>query len=172
LEDSTKVRILTPAGDREKWADLSLADGYLYDLNLYGAFIATDLDLARGSPIELGLVIPGSSQPTLHALVARRAGRTRGGRGVVPAGLGVSFVARTNDERERIHLLVTAIVTLDLLDYGYEKRRNLTFWNSVLPSDLTFLSTTHPVLEPNRPFAGPLRPPVENIDLELLLKRS
>jgi hypothetical protein len=62
----------------------------------------------------------------MRAEVARHAQRTRNNESIVPAGLGVCFLADSKDESERIRELVKTTLTLDLLDFGYDSRRTHT----------------------------------------------
>lgn len=127
LSGTTKVRIIAPSKKQNGIAGVKVAEGYLRDLNNYGAFVATDLVLARGSQILLELEVPGSSRPKpMRAEVARHAQRTRNNESVVPAGIGVCFLADSKDESERIRELVKTTLTLDLLDFGYDSRRTHT----------------------------------------------
>ena len=50
----------------------------------------------------------------------------------MPTGLGLRFVAETEEESRRVFRIVTSLVTLDLLSYGYEHQKIIqTFPNGL-----------------------------------------
>lgn len=87
--------------------------GQVVDLNRIGAFIATDLVLDKGTPLEVELCVPDVEEPLrIHAEVARRSERVEGETGVIPAGLGIMFI--TDSEREERFIQNAVIVALEL----------------------------------------------------------
>jgi Tfp pilus assembly protein PilZ len=98
-------------------------DGYLVDLNNAGAFVATSLELEKGTRLAVELQIPGIEEPRpLQAVVARCSPEIRGASKVIPAGMGVAFVGATAEERQLIQQMVTETLAIDLLGYGIERR--------------------------------------------------
>ncbi len=133
LERATQVRLLAAGRRHTQWQNLSLDDGYLFDLNNNGAFVATELVLQKGSRIEIEIATPGMLFPVpLQAVVARYSQQSKWNDLVMPAGLGLQFVPHTIEEQRRISEIVMAALTLDLLDYGYENKRTHDFWTCIL----------------------------------------
>jgi len=98
------------------------AEGTLVDLNNAGAFVATMLELPRGSHIDVEIHVPGVDQPEpLLGIVARSTPEVRGLTRVIPAGLGIAFIAETVSERNLIQQMVTTTLALDLLGYGISR---------------------------------------------------
>lgn len=145
LSGTTTVRIIAPSQKQNGRAGVKIAEGHLHDLNNYGALVATDLVLEKGFEILLELQVPGSPRPNpIRAVVARRADRIRNSEGVMPAGLGLCFLADSKDERERIRELVKTTLTLDLLDFGYESRKKDDIAVPVFPSNESLISKGRP----------------------------
>jgi hypothetical protein len=106
---------------------LSVGEGFLYDVTVAGAFIATNMVVDRGEKVELEFNVPGADGPQmLPAVVARCAAPTQNHKGRVPAGLGVAFKAATPQDFKLINQIVVTTLTLDLLDFGYEKPKDPT----------------------------------------------
>jgi hypothetical protein len=107
-----KVHILVEGREEE---------GFLEDINNTGAFVATKLRVNTGTRIHLSLELPHQSEPSvLQAVVARQREEVHRADSNIPAGLGIKFVADTEEELDRVHKAVTTAVTLDLL--GHKKR--------------------------------------------------
>ena len=133
LERATQVRLLAAGRRHTQWQSYSLDDGYLFDLNNIGAFVATDLVLEKGSRIEIEIAAPGTPFPlSLQAVVARYSQQQNWNHLVMPAGLGLQFVPYTVEEQRRITEIVMTTLALDLMDYGYENKRTHDFWTCVL----------------------------------------
>jgi hypothetical protein len=114
-EGKIPVRLLTPG---------RLDAGTLIDLNNVGAFVATDLDLEKGTEVHLELEIPGVDTSTpFKAVVARRSEEIQGKKETIPAGLGLVFVGNTPEERDVIQQVVMSLLTLDLLSFGCKLQR-------------------------------------------------
>lgn len=127
LHGVTRVRLL-PAGRRgAHGAELTIGDGTLFDLSAAGAFIATDLKLEKGTFLELEIESSGDEAMSLSAVVARRGKLILESHRPMPPGLGLTFIATTAEARSRVHRIVLATVTLDLLSYGYESRLGAPF---------------------------------------------
>jgi hypothetical protein len=136
LEGNIKVRVIAPGPPVGGITAFSIAEGHLYDVTTVGAFVATSLVLERGQRVELEIAAPGMTSPKrLVAVVARCTGRTKGSNDAMPPGLGVLFVARTEEERTRIREMVMATLTLDLLDYGYDRQLAPTPSEAIPPPD-------------------------------------
>jgi hypothetical protein len=134
LEGTIKVRVLSPGPRVDGVTTFSIAEGHLYDVTTVGAFVATSLVLERGQRVELEIATPGiTNRRRLVAVVARCTGWTKGDNGAMPPGLGVCFVAKTEEERKRIREMVMATLTLDLLDYGYERQLTSTTSETITP---------------------------------------
>ncbi len=89
--------------------------GRVLDLNNAGAFIATELVLAKNTKLEVELRIPGVEQCVpLQAIVARHAEAVEGRNRKVPAGLGIVFLTTTVMERSFIQLAVLAALRSSL----------------------------------------------------------
>jgi hypothetical protein len=126
------VQILARQDNPTGLLNTSTSDGYLFDLNNLGAFVATEIDLKIGRPIDIVIDLPGMRLPAeVPALVARRADRIQRYDRIVPEGLGLRFIAESKEDEERIRRIVTMVLTLDLLKYGYENRRTVRFWRDV-----------------------------------------
>jgi len=81
--------------------------GQVIDLNNAGAFVATDLELAKNTAVEVELQIPGEEKSLpLKALVARRTEQVEGKTRVIPAGLGLVFMTENVMERAFIQKAV------------------------------------------------------------------
>lgn len=138
LEGTIKVRILAPGPRMDGVTTFSIAEGHLYDVTTVGAFVATSLILERGQRIEFEIATPGyTGLKRLVAVVARCTGRSKGSNGYMPPGLGVCFVAQTEEERKRIREMVMATLTLDLLDYGYERQLTPPTSETITPGTIT-----------------------------------
>jgi hypothetical protein len=88
-------------------ADGAETNGRVIDLNNAGAFVATDLVLAKNTPVEIELRIPGETTSLpLKALVARRTEEVEGKSRVIPAGLGLVFMTDNVMERAFIQKAV------------------------------------------------------------------
>jgi hypothetical protein len=132
LEEMARVHILASRDHPTGLLNTYTRDGYLLDLNNLGAFVATELDLNTGRPINIVIDLPGMRMPALlPAIVARRADRIQCHDRIIPEGLGLRFIAESNEDQERIRRIVMMILTLDLLKYGYENRRTIRFWRDV-----------------------------------------
>jgi hypothetical protein len=136
LEESARVHILAPRDHPTGLLNTSTREGYLFDLNNLGAFVATEIDMQIGRAIDIVIDLPGMRLPAqVPALVARRADRIQRYDRIIPEGLGLRFIAESNEDRERIHRIVMMILTLDLLKYGYENRRTIRFWRDVFANN-------------------------------------
>lgn len=81
--------------------------GRIIDLNNAGAFLATDLVLARNTVVEIELHIPGEEKSLpLKALVARCIEEVEGKTHSIPAGLGLVFMTDNVMERAFIQKAV------------------------------------------------------------------
>ena len=80
--------------------------GYVVDLNNAGAFIATDVQLERNTPIEVRLDVPGVESLPIKAVVARRSEKIEGKRTEIPAGVGLVFLTDNLIERTFIQKAV------------------------------------------------------------------
>ncbi len=92
-----------------------LGEGLLVDLSCHGAFLATDLSLEKGTQIGVDITLPGDLDPrprTLQAVVTRH---TNDAQHSQEAGLGVEFLADTEEDRDYILKVVKATLTFDLL---------------------------------------------------------
>jgi hypothetical protein len=99
--------------------DGSEAKGHVVDLNIIGAFIATDIVLEKDTPLEVELCVPDVEEPLrIKAVVARRSERVPGRIGDLPAGLGVMFFTE-NEEEERF--IQNAVIVA--LERALEKAR-------------------------------------------------
>jgi hypothetical protein len=120
----------------------SVANGYLYDLSGAGAFVATDLVVDRGCRIELEIAVPGIDEPkSFQATVARCASRVEGSRGAIPAGLGITFLTDTETQLRNIRDFVMSTLTLDLLNFGYNKQAR-----PVAKMTDSYRAKSHPIL--------------------------
>ncbi len=114
-EERFKVHILV-LGERN--------EGYLEDINNVGAFVATTLDLKKGTRVHLELEIPGQPQPsTLPAVVARRRAERHDSQNTRPAGLGIMFITETEKDSRLVKQVVTTALAIDLLGQDKSKRR-------------------------------------------------
>jgi len=92
--------------------DGSEAKGHVVDLNIIGAFIATDIVLEKDTPLEVELCVPDVEEPLrIKAVVARRSERVPGRSGDLPAGLGLMFFTESEEEERFIQNAV--IVALE-----------------------------------------------------------
>lgn len=81
--------------------------GKVIDLNNAGAFVATDLDLEKNTPVQVELRIPGEEKSLpLKALVARKSDQVEGKTRIIPAGLGLVFMTENVMERAFIQKAV------------------------------------------------------------------
>ena len=88
-------------------ADGFAAEGQVIDLNNAGAFVATELDLDRNTPVEVELLIPGEDKTLpLKAVVARKTEAVEGKSRTIPAGLGLVFMTENVMERAFIQKAV------------------------------------------------------------------
>lgn len=92
------------------------AQGLLEDINNFGAFVTTTLELNTGTPVRLEIDIPGEpSRTALPAVVARRRSEVCHPRSILPPGLGLKFVAHTKEELELIHRTVNKTLAFSVL---------------------------------------------------------
>jgi hypothetical protein len=115
----------------------SVAERYLYDINNSGAFVATDLTLDRGCPIQVEIVTPGNTVLKPVSATVAHCARDREN---VPGGMGIRFLAETIEEHDRISDIVMSTLALDLLDFGYRKRKK----PAAKPKE-TGGTTSHPI---------------------------
>ena len=74
--------------------------GRVVDLNNAGLFVATDLVLAKNTPLVVGLRFSGENKSLpLKAIVARRTEAVKGRKRDFPAGLGLVFMTENVMER-------------------------------------------------------------------------
>ena len=93
-------------------------DGHLVDLNSRGAYIATGMALETGTVVRLEIRLPdGQCAKPIRAVVARSKQRLQGDLDAVPAGIGVCFVAGTEEEQAEVQYTVKATLALDLLSF-------------------------------------------------------
>lgn len=91
--------------------DGSVTRGDVDDVNNFGAFIATELVLEKNAALRVELCVPDVDEPLLiKAVVARNAERIEGPRGVMPAGLGVMFIADSEKEERFIQKAVIVVL--------------------------------------------------------------
>jgi hypothetical protein len=89
--------------------------GRVIDLNNAGAFVATDLPLDKNARLEVELAVPGVEKSLpLKAVVARRTEAVEGQRRVMPAGLGLVFMAENVMERSFIQMAVLEALKVSL----------------------------------------------------------
>ena len=83
------------------FVDGLMTRGRVVDLNNAGAFVATDLVLAKNASVVVELRVPGENQtlPPLKAIVARRTEVVKGRKRDFPAGLGLVFTPENVIER-------------------------------------------------------------------------
>ena len=96
------------------------------DLNNAGAFVATELDVDENTALQIELCIPGEEKSLpLKALVARRTTRIEGNRSVIPAGLGLVFMAENVMERAFIQKAVLEALrgSLEMTRTNLEEQR-------------------------------------------------
>lgn len=99
-----------------------IGDGHLVDINQTGAYVATDFRVERGVEITLQVGIPGQCHPKpVRARVARFKGEILDHTDPVPVGIGLEFLAATEEEEALIRETVNTTVALDLLGYGNRK---------------------------------------------------
>jgi len=89
--------------------------GRVIDLNNAGAFVATDLILAKGTRIEVELRLGGSEKSLpLQAIVARQIEAVVGREHSIPAGLGLVFLTANVMERSFVQMAVLAALKTSL----------------------------------------------------------
>ena len=94
-------------------------EGHLEDINNAGAFVATLTELNKGIQVLLEIEIPGElGGKRLPAVVVRRRAEVRRPSRILPPGLGLKFVAHTEEELDLIHQTVTTMLAVDLLGHG------------------------------------------------------
>jgi hypothetical protein len=94
----------------------------LEDINNFGAFVTTNLDLMSGTRIGLEIDIPGEPHAKLlPAVIVRRRAEVHYPDKSLPGGLGVKFVANTRDELDRIRQTVITTLSLYLLGHGLKR---------------------------------------------------
>jgi hypothetical protein len=91
--------------------DESETIGHVVDLNNIGALIATELVLDEGTELRVELKVPDVEPLLIKAVVARRTERVVGPSGVMPAGLGLMFLA--DGEKEETFIQNAVIVALE-----------------------------------------------------------
>jgi hypothetical protein len=100
-----------------------MAEGTLEDINNAGAFVVTDLELKKGDRVQLEIAIPGEGDTKiLPATVARRRAEVRRHKEVLPPGLGVKFVAQTQEDLDYIQQVVMRLLACDLLGQGSKRQ--------------------------------------------------
>lgn len=111
---------IEPRMEARLYVNDSETKGFVLDVNAAGAFIATDLVLETNSPLRVELCVPDADQPlVIRAVVARCAERREGPAGVSPAGLGIMFMADSDEEEMFIQRAVIVA-----LEYALEKARS------------------------------------------------
>jgi hypothetical protein len=168
LDSLATVHIFNAREPNAGLADSKEVDGRLFDLNSLGAFVATDLVIDPGSKLDLAIDIQGIERPNLlRAEVARTADKVQYSGRISPAGLGLRFLAETQEELERIQRFVLETIMLDLLKYGYETRRTVDFWEDVISKSMSnkvewqpplVEGGTHPKLDPSQTISLPRTP--------------
>jgi hypothetical protein len=99
-----------------------LHEGHLEDINNFGAFVTTNLDLMSGTRIDLEIDIPGESQAKLlPAVIVRRRAEVHYPDKSLPGGLGMKFVANTREELDYIRQTVITTLSLDLLGHALKR---------------------------------------------------
>jgi hypothetical protein len=99
-----------------------MADGTLEDINNAGAFVVTELDLKKGDRVQLEIEIPGEGDTKiLSATVARRRAEVRRHQEILPPGLGLKFMAQTQEDLDYIQQVVVRLLALDLLGRGSKR---------------------------------------------------
>jgi PilZ domain len=89
--------------------------GRVVDLNNAGAFVATDLTLAKNAKLKVELRLPGADKSLpLDALVARRTEAVEGKTKTIPAGLGLVFLTQNVMERAFIQMAVLEALKMSL----------------------------------------------------------
>ena len=111
----------------------SVSRGRVIDLNNAGAFIATELELDKNSPLRVELLIPGGAKSVpLKAVVARRMEAIEGVTRTIPAGLGVVFLTDNVMERAFIQMAVLEALKVSLammrmrLDFDPRSRHSVS----------------------------------------------
>ena len=114
-EERFKVHILA-LGER--------TEGYLEDINNVGAFVATSLELKKGTRVHLEIEIPGQRQPSvLPAFVARLRAGENDSQKTRPAGLGLMFIIDSDEDLLLVSQVVTTALAIDLLGQDKSKKR-------------------------------------------------
>jgi hypothetical protein len=99
-----------------------LHEGQLEDINNFGAFVTTNLDLKSGTRINLVIEIPGEPQAsTLPAVIVRRRAEVHFPDKSLPGGVGMKFVANTQEELDYIRQTVITTLSVDLLGHGLKR---------------------------------------------------
>jgi hypothetical protein len=168
LDSHATVHIFNPREPEAGSVSPQEVDGKLFDVNSLGAFVATDLVIDPGSKLDLAIDIQGIERPNLvRAVVARTAEKVRHPGKISPAGLGLRFLAETQEELERIQRFVLETIMLDLLKYGYETRRTVDFWEDVISKSMSnnvewqpplVEGGAHPKLDPSQTISLPRTP--------------
>jgi hypothetical protein len=99
-----------------------LDEGHLEDINNFGAFVTTNLELMSGTRIDLEIEVPGEPQAKLlPAVIVRRRAEVHYPDRSLPGGLGMKFVANTQEELDHIRQTVITTLSLDLLGHGLKR---------------------------------------------------
>ena len=99
-----------------------LHEGHLEDINNFGAFVTTNLELKSGTRINLEIEVPGEPRATtLPAVIVRRRAEVHYPDKSLPGGLGMKFVANTPEELDHIRQTVITALSLDLLGHGLKR---------------------------------------------------
>ena len=124
MERRTERRVQTSGPIRVHILSLGqMAEGTLEDINNAGAFVVTDADLKKGDRVQLEIEIPGEGDTKiLSATVARLRAEVRHQQEVLPPGLGVKFVAQTQEDLDYINQVVVRLLAFDLLGRGGKRQ--------------------------------------------------
>ena len=99
-----------------------LDEGHLEDINNFGAFVTTNLDLKSGTRLDLEIAVPGEPETKLlPAVIVRRRAEVLHPDQSLRAGLGMKFVANTREELDHIRQTVITTLSLDLLGHGLKR---------------------------------------------------
>jgi hypothetical protein len=123
-EERRREPRVRPAGPIRVGIQLTdrLEEGYLEDINNFGAFVTTELSLRSGTRLNLAIHLPGEPEAKLlPAIVVRRRAEIEHAATCLPAGLGMKFIANTREELDFIRHTVITTLSLDLLGHGLRR---------------------------------------------------
>ena len=96
-----------------------MAFAFTEDINNAGAFVTTVSELKKGTQVLLEIEIPGELETkSLPAVIVRRRAEVCRPNCILPPGLGLKFVAQSEQELDLIRQTVTTMLAIDLLGHG------------------------------------------------------